>query len=372
MRICFIAGVGSVHTQRWVKYFADKGHEVHLITLGSSEVQDMKNVRLHELNTLRPRIRMISYGADLLFGAMQVRRLLKEIKPDLVNAHYIMSWGFLGILSGFHPFVLTVWGSDVLMDPKRFLPIKILTKYALAKADLITCDGENVVRELTKLNAQREKIRIISLGVDTQMFSPVRRDEKLKEELSVFDSPVIISCRHLRAVYDVESLVKAAPLVLEKVPEAQFLIGSDGYQKDYLRSLAASSGVSSSIKFVGWIDRGDLPRYLASSDIYVSTSLSEGGISVTALEAMACGLPVIVTDTGDNKRWIEDGTNGYVIPVRSPEILASRIILLLRDREVRRKFALANRQMVEERASHQKEMDKMERLYQSVAKRDER
>ncbi len=87
---------------------------------------------------------------------------------------------------------------------------------------------------------------------------------------------------------------------------------------------------------------------------------------------MACELPVIVTDTGDNRKWIEDGVNGYIIPVRSPEILASRIIFLLSNSEVRRKFALTNRQMVEEKANHQKEMDKMERLYESVAKRDER
>ncbi len=372
MRICFIAGVGSVHTQRWVKYFANKGHEVHLITIGSSEVQGINNVRLHELNILRPQIRIISYGANLIFNAMQVRKLLKEIKPDLINAHYIMNWGFLGVLSGFHPFILTVWGSDVLIDPKRYLPVKILTKYALAKADLITCDGENMLRGLTNLNTQSEKIRLIYFGVDTQLFSPVWRDEKIKEELGMSNSPVIISCRHLRAVYDVESLVKAVPLVLEKAPEAQFIIGSDGYQKDYLKSLAASLGVSGSIKFIGWINHGELPRHLASSDIYVSTSLSEGGVSITTMEAMACGLTVIVTDTGDNKKWIKDGISGYIIPVRSPEILASKIIFLLRNSEVRRKLALTNRQIVEEKANYQKEMDKMERLYESVVKRDER
>ncbi len=90
------------------------------------------------------------------------------------------------------------------------------------------------------------------------------------------------------------------------------------------------------------------------------------------MEAMACELPVIVTDTGDNKKWIKDGISGYIIPVRSPEILASKLIFLLRNSEVRRKFALTNRQIVEEKANYQKEMDKMERLYESVVKRDGR
>jgi len=368
MRICYLADAGSIHTQGWVKYFADKGHEVHLISAVPLGDGNIGNTELYVLKKFRPQIRIISFLINLLSDAFQVRKWIKKIKPDILHAHYITECGFLGALSGFHPFVLSAWGSDVLVDTANSRIYRYFVGFALKRADLITTEGENAIEEMIRLRGDPDKINLILHGVDTQTFNPKQRDAKLREELGVSNSPTIISARNLNPVYDVESLVNAIPLVLKQVPEAKFTIAGDGDQRDYLKNLATSLGVSRSIRFVGWIAHDELPKYLASSDVYVSTSLSDT-ISGSLMEAMACELPVVVTDSGDNKKWIEDGVNGFIVPVKSPETLASRIVELLKNEDVRHRFAQANKQAVGEKANYEKEMRKMEKLYEELIER---
>ena len=88
---------------------------------------------------------------------------------------------------------------------------------------------------------------------------------------------------------------------------------------------------------MGWIAHDELPKYLTSADIYVSTSLSDGA-SVSLVEAMACGLPVVTTDAGDAGKWIEDGRNGFIVPTKSPELLAEKIAYLLENKDLREIF----------------------------------
>lgn len=369
MRICYFADAGSIHTQRWVKYFADNGHEVHLISTRPFDDNKVENVKLYVLKKFRPQIRILSFLINLLSDAFQVRKLMKKIKPDILHAHYITDCGLLGALSGFHPFVLTAWGSDVLVEPKISKILKWIVKFVLKRADLITSDEDNPIEKMIELGADPEKIKVIYFGVDTQKFRPLPANRSIKrKELGLSDTPTIISTRSLKPIYDIETLIKAIPSVLEKVPEAKFIIAGDGDQRDYLKNLAVSLGVSDSIRFMGRIPHDELPRYLASADVYVSTSLSDS-ISVGLLEAMACELAVVVTDSGDNSNWVRDGENGFIVPVRSPDVLASRIVELLENEDVRHRFAQANRQAVEEKANYEKEMRKMEKLYEELIER---
>jgi glycosyltransferase involved in cell wall biosynthesis len=330
------------------------------------EEGDIGRAELHVLKRFPLHIRVISFAVNLLLYVIQIRNLVRKNKPDILHAHYVTDCGFLGALSGFHPLVLTAWGSDIQIDPKRNPLVKTLTKYALKKADLVTCDGEHIMPKTSELGADPRKIKVINFGVDTKKFSPRQSDERLRQELRISDSPAIISLRGLKPLYDVESLVNAIPLVLERVPKAKFVIAGDGPQRGYLKRLANSLDISDSVKFIGSIPNNELPKYLASMDIYVSTSLSDAGLAASTAEAMACGLPVIITDFGDNRKWVQDAVNGYIIPLRNPEILASRIICLLHDEEARKKFGRTNRQIIEERNDWEKEMQRMEKLYEEL------
>lgn len=369
MKICYLGSLGSTHTERWMRYFAEAGHEVHLITSSKPSGDSIGNVTLHILKRFGPQMRIISYLINLAPKVIQFKRLIKNINPDIIHAHYIMDITLLGAISRFHPFVVTAWGSDVLIAPKESKISRWIAKYVLKRADLITCDAEHIREPLIELGAAPQRISIVHFGTDTREFNPGQRDKKFWEKLGIFDSPTIISLRRLEPIYDIESLITAAPLVLKEVPQAKFVIGSKGSQEVKLRELAKSLGISDSVTFAGYIPDDELPRYMASADIYVSTSLSDAGLAASTAQAMACGVPVIITDFGDNRKWVEDGVNGFIIPLKSPEALASKIIYILQNKDVGRRFGQINRRIIEERNNWEKEMGKMGKLYEELIER---
>jgi glycosyltransferase involved in cell wall biosynthesis len=177
---------------------------------------------------------------------------------------------------------------------------------------------------------------------------------------------VVISLRSLEPVYDLETLIKAVPTVVKKLPQAIFLIAGEGSQREYLESLANNLGIFNNVKFTGSIPNSQLPDYLTTADVYVSTSLSDAGLSASTAEAMACGLPVVITDSGENRRWVKDGEGGFLIPVRDPESLADRILYLLGNEKTRSRFGERNREIIMERNNYLKEMKRMEGLYKKV------
>lgn len=361
MKICYLADAGSIHTHRWVKYFASRGHEVHLISPTLLGDGDVGRAQLHVLRRFPLQVRIISFPINLLLSIIQIKQLIRRIKPDILHAHFISDCGFWGALTGVHPLVLSAWGSDVLVQPNKSRILRYFVRYALKRADLVTTEGENAIREMISLGADPTKLKLVFHGVDIRKFRP-------KKEHRVLNSPVVISNRNLKPIYDVETLIKSIPVVLEQMPEVKFIIAGDGLQKDYLRDLAESLNVLDSITFMGWVPHDQLPDYLAAADVYVSTSLSDT-VSISSLEAMACGLAPVVTDVGDILRWIEDGKTGFVIPVKSPDLLAEKVIYLLKNEELRRKMGKANRRLIEEEANYEKEMVRMGKLYQELIKR---
>jgi len=120
---------------------------------------------------------------------------------------------------------------------------------------------------------------------------------------------------------------------------------------------------------VGLVLNDDLPGYLRLADIYVSTSLSDGGIASSTAEAMACGLPVVITNTGDNREWVKDEENGFLIPVKNPEILAEKIIYLLGNKDVCKKLGHNGREIIIKRNNYYKEMAKMEGIYYKLVQK---
>jgi len=160
LRICYIADASSIHTQRWVNYFAQKGHEVHIITSRRGGGYS-KGVQLHLLSSLLPQHWKGSGYINSLLWLAQVRRLINRIKPDIVDAQYITVYGYLGALAGCHPLVLNAWGSDVLIVMKESLPLRILVKYALRRAELTVCNSETVRRELVSFGVNPDRVKII-------------------------------------------------------------------------------------------------------------------------------------------------------------------------------------------------------------------
>lgn len=357
MKICFLAPANSIHSYRWIKYFADKGHDVHWISFHPLAFDKLGNY--YEIKAVPTKALQVAYNIT------ETKRIIKAAAPDVVHVHSASIYGLVGALVGFHPLVITTWGSDVLVGGKSFLR-KHMVKYILRKADVITCDAYHMIDAMTKLGIDNGKIRLIYFGVDTKRFYPFGKDDSLIERLMIRDSPSIISLRTFNPVYDIETLIKAVPLVLSQASDAKFVLVGTGPLEESLKKLAGELGIMDSVRFVGRVSNEELPAYLNSVDIYVSTALSDAGIAASTAEAMACELPIVITDSGENRKWVKDGEGGFIVPVKSPEILADRITYLIKNEQLRVAFAKVNRKVIEEKNDYYNEMAKMEEIYNGI------
>ena len=371
MTLLYVGNLMSVHVQRWLRFFVGQGHEVHLLTPPAEGIP-APDIHVHMWRSVRTRLRPFDYAANTVLLAprvLQFRALVRRIQPDLVHAHYLNDAAFIAALAGARPLVVTAWGSDVLINPRESTVLRAMVSLILRKADLVTCDAAHVKRALVALGADASKVALIYFGTDTTLFHPAKRDPALREQLGLDNAPAVVSVRSLEPVYDVATLIAAFPAVLARCPSARLVIAGTGSEQAKLREAARSLRIDHAVRFVGWVQEQELPRLLASCDVYVSTALSDGGIAASTAEAMACALPVIVTDVGDNREWVQDGVHGFLVPARDPAALAARIVSLLELRDDRVRLGRNARTLIEERNNWTTEMSRMAKVYRDLASR---
>jgi len=216
------------------------------------------------------------------------------------------------------------------------------------------------------LGINSDKIQLIYFGIDTKKFHPDKKNNDFKLRLGYENRPMIISLRNFEPIYDIESLIQAVPLVTKQFPWAIFLIVGRGSEEKKLKNLTNKLNINNNIRFLGFIANDELPLYLVSADVYVSTSLSDAGIAASTAEAMACGTTVVITDSGENKKWVKNNENGVIVPIKNPEQLAQKIIELLKDKQKRNFLGLNGRKIIVQRNDYYGEMNKMEKLYKEL------
>ncbi|MFA5839213.1 MAG: glycosyltransferase family 4 protein [Candidatus Margulisiibacteriota bacterium] len=360
MKICFLAGSNSIHSYKWINFFANKGHAVSWISLAPSNFGKIEFANYHEIITSPVNIKTV------LHAIVKTRKLIKEINPDIIHIHSAGTYGVVGSIAGWgYPQVITVWGSDVILGIKYWLR-KLMLKFILSRAALVTCDAEHMLKTMLKLGISKKKIRIINFGIDTHKFCVGNNCGHVREKLKILAAPMIISLRSFEPIYDVSSLIGAIPFVLKEFPDAAFVLAGTGSLDQSLKALVGKLMVGQNVRFIGMLKNDELPAYLQAADLYVSTSLSDAGIAASTAEAMACGLPVVITDSGENNLWVKDGTDGYIVPVSNPVILAERIIHLLRNKELRDRMSARSREIIKMKNDYWTEMEKMDKLYEVV------
>ena len=367
MRILFFGDCAAEHLRRWSKFFASLGHDVHVITWNTFVLDGFAPVHVHLVQKYK---HLGSSIAGRLVNFMvlisQVRRRVREINPDIIHAHSAGAYAWLTMFTGFHPFVVTPWGNDVLVSINRSWIEKFLTVCSLKRAALVHCDGENTKEAMIHLGIAPRKIVILTFGVDINKFSPGKPSANFYEEYDLAGFNVVMSSRTLNPIHNVETVIRTVPLVLKKVPNTKFFIVGSGMEDQMLRHLSDSLGVSHAVVFVGRVEEDQMVDCLRSAAIYVSTSLSESGLAASTAEAMACGLPIINTDTGDIRLWIGEHKGGFIVPIKEPKTLAGKIIYLLQHEAIRHQFGTLNRITIEDRNNVYIEMRKMEAIYKDV------
>lgn len=371
MNICFLADARAEHTRRWAKYFALKGHSVTVITINPDTLDDFDPVRVRIVRKRFAGGDIFSRVASLPGVVGDVRQILKASRTDILHAHSAGGYAWLAMASGFHPFVITPWGTDILVDVKKSLGNRLLTTMALRRADLVTCDAYHMQNEMLAMGVHPNRVKLIIFGVDLRRFTARNPIEiaALRRREGLSAAPMVTSTRTLTPIHDVETFVRALPLILARHSDAQFVIVADGSSRSRIEALVDELGVRSSVRFTGYVSEDVMAMWLKISDVYVSTSLADAGLAGSTAEAMAVELPVVTTDNGDNRLWVEEGRGGFIVPNGDHAGIADRVIRLLDDSKRRAEFGKYNRGVIDERNNYVTEMDRMEQLYMQLATR---
>jgi glycosyltransferase involved in cell wall biosynthesis len=178
--------------------------------------------------------------------------------------------------------------------------------------------------------------------------------------------PIAISVARLSAEKDFPTLLRAVPLIVAEIPEFQLKIVGDGSERHRLESLVRELGMTRSVELLG--ERTDVPDLLRDAGFFVSSSLTEG-ISLTLLEAMAVGLPVVATAVGGNPEIIVPGKTGYLVPAGNPRALADAMILMCRDQSSWLQMGKSGRDRVAQNFDVHRMASDYEQLYRKLTSR---
>lgn len=363
MRILFVAPLDSIHSKRWISYFVEKNHDVHVIS-NSDDIIEIPDIKKY---ILKPPVRKVPLLLNFReYGRFnqEIKKTINEINPDLIHIHWINTYAYRIVTVSQKPIIATAWGSDILISPEKYLRFKWAIKRTLKKVNILTCDAVHLRDRMVRLGANKDKIHIIFFGTNLKEFNPGKRDISLRTELGFNpDCKLIISLRALRPIYNVETFIRAIPIVVNQFQNVNFVVVGDGDERKMLEQLSCELGINDKIKFVGRLSDDQLQRYTASADIYVSTSLSDGGLAASTAEAMACEVPVVITDFGNNRDWVEHNKTGLLFPLKDYNKLAENIIYLLRNSEIARQLGQEGMKIIKERNNYHKEMQKVEDLY---------
>lgn len=369
MKICFLSDGIAEHTRRWVKFFTHQGHQVDLITFNPKVLDNYEPVCLHIIEKPFSKKNIFSRISNLPFVIRAVKKIINTVNPDLVHAHSATSYAWATMLTGFHPYIVTPWGTDILIDMKKSIWNRFITKMVLNRANLITTDAYHVKDKMIGYGIEPEKIKILMFGFN---FNRLKYDsdswlDELKEKYYLGNSSLVISTRTLNPIHDVKTFIKAIPIIDKMVTNVKYICLTDGSDRKVLVELTESLGMSNKVIFPGYVSEDVMMRWLMISDVYVSTSLADAGLSGSTAEAMACGLPVVsTTDNSDNHMWIEEGRGGFLTHNGDFNAISKRVIQLLRSEDMRKTFGEYNRKVIEERNNYDKEMQKMENIYKNL------
>jgi glycosyltransferase involved in cell wall biosynthesis len=359
VRLCFISDPNSIHTRRWVNWFAQRGHNICLVADVPLK-EPWEGVEVVDLSK--------SFFAPVIrfpIWAMILRQILHRWQPDILHAHRVNSAGWLGAMSGFHPFIVTPWGSDLNdldLQPRLARP---LASYVVRRADLITASSQNLLLQAQLLGAKVNRCHCIQWGVDFKYFFPGKSPE-LRQQLEIGDGPVILSPRAVDLIYNIHILLAAMPTVLGQFPKTTLVLrdyNTNASYKARLTKQISDLGIEHAIRWLGLITPWEaIAAVYRMADIGVSIPFSEG-MAVSVWEALACGLPLITSDLPGLREWIIPGENGLLVPVGDDGALAQAILRLLGDIGMQNRFRQRGVELARQNADHESEMAKMEQLY---------
>ena len=354
MKICFLAPANNYHTKKWCEYFTSKGHEVHVISFIDDKID---NAIVHYIDTKAKAsdsdLRKIKY----LSSIKKVKKIVKEIKPDIINAHYATSYGMVAALSKFN-FVLSVWGSDVYNFPKKSLIHKLYFKYVLKKAKYIFSTSNAMKEELKKYTSK--DIYVTPFGVKMDLFNKDKNDNRYKEYFTIG------TVKSLKEKYGIKYIIEAADFLKNEIPNLKVVIAGSGVEEEYLKKLAKEKNIN--VDFLGTISQDEASNVWANLDIGIIPSIEDSeSFGVSVIEAEASSIPVIITDVPGLLETTLPDSRIVVSRENSLEI-AKEIKELYNNKKLRNTLGKNGREYVLKNFEYNKCFNYIESLFKSFIK----
>lgn len=367
-RILYVSEGYSTHDRRLLQKLAESGHESwHLPCATDSGRYETRSLP-EGIHPLAPLSRKpISPGHLGWFrAAARFRRVVRAVQPEIIHAGPVQAGGFFAALSGFHPLLIMSWGSDVLLAPETSAWMRRITKFTLRRADIVLGDC-NAVRERISALGQVLEERIVTFpyGIDCDAFRPKISELNLRQKLGWEERRVVISTRSFETSYGTMIFLDAMRRVLAKRSDVRVVMLGDGSLRRQVEGFIESSGLKGKIHLAGHVREDALPDYFAEADLYVSAAYCDGS-SISLLQAMGCGLPVIVSDGFGNREWVGHRENGWLYPAGNVEALGATVLEALNDGELRAAMGRVNVATVRSRANWELNFGKLLAAYDKL------
>lgn len=361
MKVLYVSSNGGIHDYRFLKKLTED-YEVLFLHYASGEIIDEIDKLPHlQIISKKPAFRSFPLVSEL----GHFKKVLRDFKPDIVHSGYVWQVGILPAMRKFHPHLSMPWGSDILTEPDNSYLVKKLVKKVVRTSDHIQCDAEFVKQKMVAdYKIHPDKVTVFPWGIDLNIFKPGDKQTARKKLNISEDKFVIIFNRHMEPVYGVNDLLEAYRIFSKGKDDVMLLMLSEGSQKNDVLKFVTEFKLEDKITLVGRVVNKELPLFLNSADVYLSTSLSDGS-SLSLLEAMACGLGIVVTDVPAIKEWINE-TNGLVVSRQNPTEIAAAIEKYYNNRELIASHGSESTKIAQQRADWDKNYIILKNIYNKL------
>lgn len=353
MKICFVGPSGSIHLKKLASYFSANGNEVHIV---SFEKDKIENTAHHYIqNSVNPdggELQKFKY----LLSSKKINKIVKEIEPDVLSVHYASGYGIPVAFSLLKNYVLSVWGSDIFHFPRKGPVHYFLLKHCLNRASAIFSTSYVMLRETQKYT--KKPIYVTPFGVDINLFTPHKQKNK---------KFVMGTIKTIQKVYGIDVAIKAIAEIHRVYPDFDFVFKIAGRGKDEakFKELASRLGVSQYIEWLGYISQEEAAKVWGSLDLALIPSRRES-FGVSALEAQACEVPLIISNAPGLLETTLPGLSSLVFGVGNYKQLAYRIMELVNDKSKREYLGKNGREYVVKEFDNILCLKRIEKLYQEV------
>jgi glycosyltransferase involved in cell wall biosynthesis len=365
MRILILSDINSAHTQKWVNALADKGIVIGLFSL---------SIPANNLYKEKANIQVLShtgFGAETFNSKSaskisylkiipQLKKVIKDFQPDVVHAHYATSYGLLGALSGFKPYFVSAWGSDVMDFPNRSFLHKRLLQYVFKRATVTLATSNAIVHAIEKVS--KTDCKVISFGIDLNVFKPIDVKKIVAE-----NTIVIGTIKSLAPIYGIDILIRAFKKVVDAKPEIKLklLIVGGGVGEQEYKGLVKQLNIQEHVVFTGKVEYNKVVEYHNMIDIFVNVSRNES-FGVSVLEASACKKPVIVSNVGGLPEVVDPEKTGIIVPPVDIEATANALIRLVENETLRNEMGQNGRDKVNKEYNWDRNIEQMIDVYKQL------